>query len=94
VQTIMRELGIDQSGIACLWCGNLGATYMTANPMFHARTKHIEIDYHFVRERVAQNLLNVKVISSRDQIADDFTKALPVRKLIEFCYSLNLGSCD
>jgi hypothetical protein len=94
VQTIMKELEIDQSRIACLWCDNLGATYMIANPVFHARTKHIEIDYHFVRERVAQKLLNIKVISSRDQIADGFTKALPIRKLIEFCYSFNLGNCD
>jgi hypothetical protein len=47
VQTIMKELGIDQSRIACLWCDNLGATYMTANTVFHAQTKHIEIDYNF-----------------------------------------------
>jgi hypothetical protein len=39
--------------------------------------KHIEVDYHFVRERVAQKLLRVKFISSKDQLADIFTKALP-----------------
>jgi hypothetical protein len=40
LQTIMRELGVVQTEIPCLWCDNLGATYMTANPVFHARTKH------------------------------------------------------
>jgi hypothetical protein len=44
----------------------LGVTYLSANPIFHARTKHIEIDFHFVRERVANNLLAIRFISSND----------------------------
>jgi hypothetical protein len=59
-----------------LWCDNLGATYLSVNPVFHARTKHIEIDYHFVRERVARKQLNVQFISTNDQLADGFTKTL------------------
>jgi hypothetical protein len=94
VQTIMKELGVSQPDVPCLWCDNLGAAYMTANPVFHARTKHIEIDYHFVRERVARKQLYIRMISSEDQINDGFTKALSVRKFIEFRYNLNLGSCD
>ena len=74
----------------CLWCDNLGATYLSAYPVFHARTKHIEIDYHFVRERVAKKLLQVQFVSSKDQIADGFTKVLPVRNLEEFRRNLTL----
>jgi hypothetical protein len=59
-----------------LWCDNLGATYLSVNPVFHARIKHIEIDYHFVRERVARKQLNVQFISTNDQLADGFTKTV------------------
>jgi hypothetical protein len=59
-----------------LWCDNLGATYLFANPIFHTRTKHIEIDFHFVRERVAKKLLSIRFINSADQLADGFTKPL------------------
>jgi hypothetical protein len=58
--------------------------------VFHARMKHIEVDFHFVRERVARKLLYVKFISSKDQIADIFTKPLPW-PLFEACrHNLNL----
>jgi hypothetical protein len=68
----------------------LGATYLSANPIFHARTKHIEVDFHFVRERVAQGLLKIQFVSTGDQVADGFTKALPVKLLEKFRYNLNL----
>jgi histone deacetylase 1/2 len=90
IQTILKELGIKISKVPCLWCDNMGATYLSANPVFHARTKHIEIDFHFVRERVAKKQLDIRFISSRDQVADGFTKPLPVRELEEFKRNLNL----
>ncbi|XP_026420650.1 uncharacterized protein LOC113316719 [Papaver somniferum] len=75
IQSLLKELGIPVS-TPSLWCDNLGATYLTVNPVFHARTKQIEIDYHFFRERVDNKQLEVKFISSKDQIADIFTKVL------------------
>jgi len=51
VQSILDELGVLQSKVPILWCDNIGATYLSANPVFHAGTKHIEVDYHFVREQ-------------------------------------------
>jgi histone deacetylase 1/2 len=79
IQTVLRELKIASPRIARLWCDNIAATYLTANPVFHARMKHIEVDFHFVRERVANKELDVCIISSEDQIADGFTKALRIR---------------
>lgn len=91
VQSLLKELGIQAPLMARLWYDNIGATYLSANPMFHARTKHIEIDYHFVRERVAQGLLDVRIISTNDQVADGFTKGLTTQKHMEFRRNLNLA---
>jgi hypothetical protein len=58
--------------------------------VFHARTKHVEVDYHFVRERVAQKLLQIKFISSKDQLADIFTKPLSLSLFTGCRRNLNL----
>jgi 23S rRNA G2069 N7-methylase RlmK/C1962 C5-methylase RlmI len=73
-----------------LWCDNIGAKYLSANLVFHACTKHIEIDFHFVREQVAARRLDIRFISTADQIADGFTKALPKRQTLLFRNNLNL----
>lgn len=92
VQALLAELGVFQKRPPVLWCDNIGATFLSSNPVFHARTKHIEVDFHFVRERVAQKLLQIRFISSKDQLADIFTKPLPL-PLFQFCRrNLNLVS--
>ena len=90
VKSMLRELGIHHTPTPCLWCDNFGATYWSANPVFHARTKHIKIDYHFVRERVANKELDIQFVHLRDQLADGFTKALSTRLFEEFKRNLNL----
>jgi len=90
VHKLLDELGIPHPKAACLWCDNIGAKYLSENPVFHARTKHIEIDYHFVKEQVNLKQLDVRFISTADQVADGFTKALAVRQLNLFRNNLNL----
>ena len=90
VEQLLGELGVRLKVKPWLWCDNLGATYLSVNPVFHARAKHIEIDFHFVRERVARRQLEVRLVSTEDQVADSFTKALPHRKFEEFKNNLNL----
>jgi histone deacetylase 1/2 len=90
VQSLLRELRVSQHQSPVLWCDNIGATYLSSNPIFHTRTKHIEVDYHFVRERVAKKLLRIKFISSKDQLADIFTKPLPQPQFVGCRRNLNL----
>jgi hypothetical protein len=92
VQKLLHELHITHPPAARLWCDNLGAKYLSANPIFHARTKHIEIDFHFVQERVAQKLLDTRFINTGDQLADGFTKPLTAVKMKAFRSNLNLCS--
>jgi hypothetical protein len=92
VESLLTELGVRFQRLSQLWCDNLGATYLSANPAFHARAKHLEIDFHFVRERVAKRQLEVRFIASNEQAADGFTKALPTYKLEVFKRNLNLES--
>lgn len=52
--------------IPILWCNNIRAIYLLANPIFHAHTKHIEVDYHFICDKVAKKELYVLFISFKD----------------------------
>jgi len=87
----LYEIGVKTPRATKLWCDNLGATYLSSNPVFHARTKHIEVDYHFVREQVKHKLLEIDFVSLKDQVADGFTKALLVRLIENFKVNLNLS---
>lgn len=73
-----------------IWCDNLGATYLSANPIFHARTKHVEEDYHFVRDRVEKKEIQIRFIPSRDQLDNVLTKPLSTTSFTAFRFKLQV----
>ena len=74
VSHLLQELHLPTTAPITLLCDNLSTTYMVSNPMFHARTKHIELDYHFIRERILSRSHRVQFVPSLDQLADIFTR--------------------
>lgn len=89
IVSLLRELGMKSLPVPKLWCENSGATYMCANPIFHARTKHIEINYHFVWDKVATGELQVNFVT-KDQLVDIFTKPMPAPRFTFLCDKLQV----
>ncbi|KAH9648572.1 retrovirus-related pol polyprotein from transposon RE1 [Citrus sinensis] len=87
---LYREIGIPLAQPPQLLSDNLSALHMTINPVFHARSKHIELDYHFIREKVVDGALVTKFVPSSLQIADVFTKALSKAMFRDFRYKLGV----
>uniref|UniRef100_A0A803QCY3 Integrase catalytic domain-containing protein n=1 Tax=Cannabis sativa TaxID=3483 RepID=A0A803QCY3_CANSA len=75
IESLLKEIGFPLKTVVT-WCDNLGASALASNPVFHARKKHIEIDIHFVRDKVLRKELEVRYIPSSDQVADCLTKGL------------------
>ncbi|XP_043717779.1 uncharacterized mitochondrial protein AtMg00810-like [Telopea speciosissima] len=73
---LLRDLGLPPPVRIPLYCGNQATLHIAANPVYHERTKHIELDCHVVREKLQQDLICTLKISSLDQLADLFTKSL------------------
>lgn len=80
LQQLLTEWHVSTSKPPVLWCDNTSAISLASNPVFHARTKHIELNYHFIREQVLAKQIVLHHVSSDAQIADIFTKALSVSR--------------
>ena len=73
-------------------CDNENAIKLASNPVFHARTKHIEVHYHFLREKVLKKEVELLGVRTNDQVADIFTKALEKPKFQLFRDALGVVS--
>jgi len=90
LRQLLQELHLPLAKATIVYCDNVSAVYMTANPIHHRRTKHIEIDIHFVGEKVALGEVRVLHVPSSHQYADIMTKRLPIQLYTDFRTSLGL----
>ncbi|PKU76821.1 Retrovirus-related Pol polyprotein from transposon TNT 1-94 [Dendrobium catenatum] len=80
LRRLLEEFHTTQDSPTTVYCDNTLAIALANNPVFHARTKHIEVDCHFIRDCIKKNHIAVHHICTTDQIADLFTKALPTQR--------------
>ncbi|KAL3697894.1 hypothetical protein R1sor_011970 [Riccia sorocarpa] len=92
LRSILSEINLLNTGPTVIWCDNQSMLKSSKNPIFHARTKHIEVHFHFVREKIIDGTIEAKYIPSGLQLADIFTKALGRAKFLEFRELIGLKS--
>jgi hypothetical protein len=88
LRQLLGELRCDLNKATVVFCDNVSAVYMSSNPVHHKRTKHIELDIHFVCERVQLGQLRVLHVPIGEQFADVMTKGLPTKSFEHFRSSL------
>ena len=63
LRTLFKKICVFLHHIPVIWCDNVSAIALSANPVFHSRTKHLEVDYHFTREKVLRKQLQIDFVS-------------------------------
>jgi hypothetical protein len=77
---LLGDLGLHVDRHVVIYCDNLSNIQLARNPVFHAQTKHIEVHYHFIREKVLAGEIDLIYVSTEDQVVDIFTKVLGAEK--------------
>ena len=92
IQKLMNELGFPQKTACKLFCDNKAAIKISENPVQHDRTKHVEIDRHFIKDRLEDKTIKLPFVRSKDQLADILTKAVNTKAFEETLCKLGIGA--
>ena len=79
IRNLLEELGFKPKHAMQLNCDNKAAIDIAHNPVQHDRTKHVEVDRHFIKEKLEAKIIKVSFVKSEDQLADVLTKAVTGR---------------
>ena len=82
LKSFLSELRVPVQKPPVVWCDNQSTVLLAANPIQHQRTKHIELDLYFVREKVYAKETDVRHVPASDQLADVMTKAVPSKEFL------------
>jgi hypothetical protein len=90
IRQVLVDLNIKIEEPMKIFCDNKSARHIATNPVFHERTKHIEVDCHFIREKVQSKEIETPFVKSENQLADIFTKGLSVKAFENISCKLGL----
>lgn len=90
IHNLILELHHSTHCHTLVYCDNISALFSSSNPVQHKRTKDIEIDLHFIRDKVATDDVRMLHVPSKSQYADIFTKNLPSSLCLDYWFSLNV----
>lgn len=91
LRQLVKDLGHEQEEPTTIYEDNAGCIALSENPVFHKRSKHIDIKYHFIRERVASNEIKVQYVPTEDQLADLLTKGLSKQRTLKLSNAIMGG---
>ncbi len=94
LQKLLSDLGQSVDAHVVIYYDNISSILLANNPVYHARTKHIEMHYHFIREKVLAKEIDLIHVSIENQVANIFTKALGINKLRKFRKMLGVLEVD
>ena len=87
----MTELGLMSKEPCKLFCDNKAAISISENPVQHDRTKHVEVERHFIKENIKARIVDLPFVRSKDQLADILTKAVDSRSFHEVLGKLKMS---
>ena len=93
LRRLLSDIGFAQRAPTAIHEDNQGAICLSQNPKDHSRTKHIDIKFHYIREKVTERQLRVEYCATGDMVADTLTKGLPKPAFEKFRVAMGVHQC-